>query len=103
MEIRGTATDFCSAVSEYVEGFRKGGTFEDARKVLVNSGADMIRFAPTSLRNHVTPFVHGLWGVAENIGLGVINSNALLAQSLNPVNASPDGKAVSDYAKANCK
>jgi len=101
-EIRGTATDFCSAAKELAVGINKGGTFDDARVVIQDSAADMLRYAPASIQQQVKAVAKGLFGIAQNLGLGVITTNELLSTSMQGVLGSANGAAVEHYLNANC-
>jgi hypothetical protein len=103
-EIRGTATDFCSAVTEAAKRISaaKGTPIASAYIIINEWIADLRRFAPASLRPHVEGLITQLTGVSTNLQLGLISTNENFRATIMVAINSPDGQAVGMYAHAHC-
>jgi len=103
-EIRGTATDFCSALAEGgVRVTGAAGAPVASLSVIINEWvADMVRFAPEALRAQVAGITTQLLEVSKNIQLGLISTNDGVAAAMGAMAASPDRQALASYAQANC-
>ena len=102
-EIRGTATDFCSAFANFATGTGNSKTFPDFLNVLTYAIADIRRFAPPSLRAPVEHFTGDLVGVSKDIQLLSITTNSDLVAAMQKVFTSPDGVTINNYLTATCK
>jgi hypothetical protein len=102
-EIRGTATDFCSAFMNFSKGTTKSRTFPEIVKVLMYAVADIRRFAPPSLERPVEHFTDDLNGISKDIQLLSIGTNSELAGAMQKVFTSPDGVTISNYLTPRCK
>ena len=103
-ELRGTATDFCSAILEGSVRISGGaGTEIASAYIIINEWvADLRRFAPASLRDPVEGLTTGLIEISKDLQLGNIATNESFQAATIAALTTADGQAVGSYSKANC-
>ncbi len=64
--------------------------------------ADLIRFAPASLRARVDGLTKGLIDISTNLQLGTIATNEAFKAAILAALTTPDAQAISSYSLASC-